>query len=122
MILLRRVVKMEKARAAGQSRAPVAMVWSSAVSRIEVELADGESVATDVHITGSLGGTLTWRTAERVTRNAADRGVVYGVDGAALGHVRKIDGSYVDLDVDEAALREAAGGKNAQVGCPNKGG
>ncbi len=113
MILLRRVAKMEKAWAAGRSRAPVAVVWSSAVSRIEGELADGESVATDVHITGTLDGTLTWRTAERVTRIAGDRGVVYGVDGSTLGQVRKIDGTYIDLDVDEAALLSAAAEKPA---------
>ncbi len=99
MRLIRRLKDLEQAarrRQAAAAGAGVGIAWSSSDVRLsDEELAAAPFLAVDVWITGRIQEVLTWRTVQRASASAEDRGRVYDESGRVVGQVVSVDGRMV---------------------------
>lgn len=110
MKLIRAVERMEAAAAAGAKRkarrsAAWGICWSQGQEALGRDLEAGERLAVDVYVLDEWQGqgVRIVRSKQRATREAGDFGVVYGVDGAVVGHVDGDDGVIVSVTPAAAA-------------------
>jgi hypothetical protein len=110
MKLIRRIENLEESIERGGRRLPDppvgcvwGMVWSGREEKLGRPLEPGETLAVDVYVEGPLIETIrvVWlaRTVERASLDPLDAGVVYGVDGSAIGETLHSDGGPL-LSID----------------------
>lgn len=119
MKLLRVVNLLQKVRAErldleAAARAGAGIAWSHCERRLEVEPAPGQFVAYDVTIVGMSGEVPLWKTAERLTEDRDDYGLVYDALGEVVGRVESIRNGLVTLSIagglSEAEVASRGGG------------
>jgi hypothetical protein len=101
-LIQQKIRKIERARAVGSSRPrPVGTAWTSDNVRIDPghELAEGEHIATDVHVIEPAQGELPprWRVVERITTDLEDNGRLYDAEGREIGTAQRVAGHMIKV-------------------------
>jgi hypothetical protein len=114
--------KLEAGAARARERKPeaVGLIWSRHEVEVDPEtLEGGQYIAVDVHMLAGapvepgaeLGGATlepgAWSMKERATYDAQDLGVVYDAGGLRVGRVVALEGSMIEIDLDQDELSPA---------------